>query len=132
MGYIETCSVMARRIASSLERGINFRRVLYFSLEKIMKSGAKGAEIVVSGKLVGKGGKSRSERVSAGYLKKAGEPAKLVKVARSQAIKKAGIIGVTVRIVTPDVVFPDKVDVMQVGITENKPNGGEQSGDTKT
>ncbi len=133
--------VMARRIAGSLERGINFRRVIHFSLEKIMKSGAKGAEIVVSGKLVGKGGKGRSERVSAGYLKKAGEPAKLVQVAQTQAIKKAGIIGVTVRIVTPDVVFPDKVDIMkavadaaeaEVKKKEQKPEGGEKSGNTET
>jgi len=104
-------AVMARRIASSLERGINFRRVLHWSLEKIMKAGALGAELVVSGKLVGKGGKSRSERVSAGYMEKAGESSKLVDVSQAQAIKKAGIIGVTVRIVPPSVVFPDKVDI---------------------
>lgn len=142
--------VMARRIAGSLERGINFRRVIHFTLEKIMRAGAKGAEIVVSGKLVGKGGKGRSERVSAGYLKKAGEPAKLVQLAQTQAIKKAGVIGVTVRIVTPDVVFPDKVDVMKAATEAaeakeaeakrkadaeakkaQKPEGGEKSGNTE-
>lgn len=116
-------AVMARRIAASLEKGMNFRRILHWSLEKIMKSGAKGAEIVVSGKLIGKGGKARTERVSAGYLKKAGEPSKLVAEARTQAIKKAGTIGVTVRIVPPDVIFPDKVDVKTATF------GGEQIGD---
>ncbi|MCD4740381.1 30S ribosomal protein S3 [archaeon] len=117
-------AIMARRIASSLERGLHFRRVLHWSLEKIMASGAKGAEIVVSGKLVGKGGKSRTERVSAGYLKKAGEPAKQVLEAQAQAIKKAGIIGVTVKIVPPNVVFPDKVKVTgeEFGSTETKRN----------
>lgn len=104
-------AIMARRIASSLERGLHYRRVLHWSIEKIMASGAKGAEIVVSGKLVGKGGKSRTERVNAGYIKKAGEPSKLVLEAQAQAVKKAGIIGVTVKIVPPNVVFPDKVKV---------------------
>ena len=117
-------AIMARRIASSLEKGMNFRRILHWSLEKIMKSGAIGAEIVVNGKLVGKGGKARSERVSAGYIKKAGEGAKLVDVAHAQAIKKAGIIGVTVSIVPPGTIFPDKVDVKQAKM------GGEQVGDT--
>jgi len=118
-------AIMARRIASSLEKGMNFRRILHWSLEKIMKAGAIGAEIVVSGKLVGKGGKARTERVSDGYLKKAGEPAKLVDVAHTQAIKKAGIIGVTVKIVPPGVVFPDKVDIKTAMI------GGEKIGDTE-
>lgn len=104
-------SVMAKRIANSLERGMNFRRVLHWTLEKIMKAGAKGAEIVISGKIIGKGGKARHERVSAGYLKKAGESSKLVRTAQTQAIKKAGIVGVTVSIVPPEVVFPDKVDI---------------------
>lgn len=119
-------AIMARRIAASLEKGMNFRRILHWSLEKIMKAGAIGAEIVVSGKLVGKGGKARTERVSDGYLKKAGESAKLVDVAHTQAIKKAGIIGVTVRIVPPSVSFPDKVDVKSATI------GGEKHGDTET
>ncbi|MCD6414819.1 MAG: 30S ribosomal protein S3 [Candidatus Diapherotrites archaeon] len=115
-------AVMAKRIASSLERGLHYRRVMHWSLEKIMNAGAKGAEIVVRGKLVGKGGKSRSERISAGYLKKAGEPSKLVKEAKSQALKKAGIIGVTVKIVPPNVIFPDKVVITgeEIGSTESQ------------
>lgn len=119
-------AIMARRIATSLEKGMNFRRILHWSLEKIMKSGAIGAEIIVNGKLVGKGGKARSERVSAGYIKKAGESSKLVDKAHAQAIKKAGIIGVTVSIVPPGVVFPDKVDVKTAKI------GGEQVGNIET
>ncbi|MCK4327806.1 MAG: 30S ribosomal protein S3 [Candidatus Diapherotrites archaeon] len=118
-------AIMARRIASSLEKGMNFRRILHWTLEKIMKSGAIGAEIVVSGKLIGKGGKARTERVSAGYLKKAGDPAKMVNVAQTQAIKKAGIIGVTVSIVPPSVQFADKVDVSTAVI------GGEKGGNTE-
>jgi len=114
--------IMANRIANSLERGLNFRRVLGWTLDKIMKAGALGTEIVVSGKLVGKGGKSRTQRTSAGYIKKAGDTARFVDIGRAQAIKKAGIIGVTVKIVPPNVVFPDKVAIVK---KEEKPEGGE-------
>lgn len=116
-------AVMAKRIASSLERGLNYRRIMHWTLDKIMAAGAKGAEIIISGKLVGKGGKSRSERVSAGYLKKAGEPSKLVREAKAQALRKAGVIGVTVRIVPPDVIFPDKVEITGEEVVSDKTKG---------
>lgn len=119
-------AVMARRIASSLERGVNFSRVINWTLEKIMGAGARGAEIIVAGKLVGKGGKSKKQRVNAGYMMKAGEPSKLVQTSQTQAIMKAGIIGVTVKIVPPDVRPPDKVSI------EKHAKGGETVGNTKT
>ncbi len=119
--------VMANRIARSLEKGLHFRRIMMWAIDKIMAAGALGAEIVISGKLVGKGGIARRERVARGYLKKAGEPSKQVRVAHAQALRKAGVIGVTVRIVPPDVVFPEKVDVEK----EIAKKVGETSGNTK-
>ena len=118
-------AIMARRIAASLEKGMNFRRIMHWTLEKIMAAGAIGAEIRLAGKLVGKGGKAKTERISAGYLKKAGDSAKKVDLAQTQAIRKAGTIGITVRIVPPTVVFPDKVDISKAVIR------GEQVGNTK-
>ncbi len=103
--------VMANRIARSLEKGLHFRKVMNWAVDRIMSAGALGCEIVIGGKLVGKGGMARRERVSVGYLKKAGEPAKQVRVAHAQALKKAGIIGITVRIAPPDMVLPEKVDI---------------------
>lgn len=124
--------VMARRISGSIERGINPRRVINFALEKIMQAGARGAEIIIAGKLIGKGGKAKKERISAGYLKKAGDMTKLVRVAQAQALKKAGTIGITVKIIPPDVVFPDKVDITKAVFTEEKKKeGGEASGNTE-
>ena len=122
--------VMANRIARSLERGLHFRKVMLRAKDQIMEAGALGCEIVISGKLVGKGGMARKERTTAGYLKKAGEPAKQVRVAHAQALKKAGIIGVTVRIAPPDMYIPEKVNVDDalketgdnLGNNENKGN----------
>ena len=111
--------IMANMIAGQLERGMKWRRVLNRTAKSIIQAGALGTEVVVSGKIVGKGGKSRVERVGAGYMKKAGDTAKLVKIAMATALPKAGAIGVTVKIVPPDVVFSDKINLKEV-IKANK------------
>jgi len=103
--------LVSRRIAMALERGMNRRRVAHDALRGVMMSGARGAEIVLAGKLMGKGGRSRVEKYSDGYMKKAGDSAKLVSVGSTQAYLKAGVIGVTVKIVQSDVVFPDQITV---------------------
>ncbi len=105
-------NIVARRVALALERGMNRRRIVYKALRAVMGSGARGVEIILSGKIIGKGGRSRTEKYSEGYTKKAGDSLKLVDVGSTQAYLKAGIVGVTVRIVPPDVVFPDQIEVI--------------------
>ena len=105
-------NIVARRIALALEKGMNRRRIVYKALRAVMDSGARGVEITLSGKIIGKGGRARTEKYSEGYMKKAGDSLKFVEVGSTQAYLKAGIIGVTVRIVPPDVVFPDQIEVI--------------------
>jgi small subunit ribosomal protein S3 len=76
-----------------------------------MGANAKGVEIMLSGKIVGKGGRARSEKYSQGYMKKSGNSVKLVRIGSTQASLKAGVIGVTVKIVPPDAVFPDQISL---------------------
>lgn len=102
-------NIIARRIAVALERGINRRRVVYRALRAVMGCNARGVEIVLSGKIVGKGGRSRQEKYFEGYMKKAGDSVKLVSIGSTQAFLKAGVIGVTVKIVPPGVIFPDQI-----------------------
>ncbi|RLI91597.1 MAG: 30S ribosomal protein S3 [Candidatus Altiarchaeales archaeon] len=104
-------NIVAKRIATALEKNMNRRKVVYKALRAIMNAGAKGAEIIISGKIVGKGGRARAEKYSQGYMKKAGDSVNLVRVGSTQAYLKAGIIGVTVKIVPPDTVFPDQINV---------------------
>jgi len=78
------------------------------ALSKVMGAGAMGAEIIVDG-TQSKGSRSRKLRESAGYIKKAGDSVKLVKEAKEQAVLKQGVLGITVKIVPPNVVFPDKI-----------------------
>jgi len=75
-----------------------------------MDAGARGAEILISGKLTGDF--SREERFYDGYLKKAGDSAsKLVSTGQSVADLPAGTVGAKVRVMPPDVQLPDEIEV---------------------
>ena len=100
--------LVARHIANALERGVNSRGLLHSMLRNIIEAGALGAEIVAAGKLAAKGAKARTMKVRFGYLPKAGDSVKLVGEAHVAAYPKYGAIGVTVRIVQPGTVFPDR------------------------
>jgi len=80
-----------------------------------MAAGAKGCEIVVKGKLGARGAKKRTERVLAGYMKKCGDPVKLVDQGHAIAKTKWATIGVHVYIVHPETTFPDHVAVPELG-----------------
>lgn len=114
-------NIVARRIAVALERGINRRRIAYKALRAIMMSGARGAEIILSGKIIGKGGRSRSEKYSEGYMKKAGDSLNLVDIGSTQANLKAGVIGVTVKLVQPGTIFPDQISIIERPPVVEKP-----------
>lgn len=99
--------VIARWIKRMLERGMKPKRVVKRAVARIVEAGAPGVEIIVKG-TPRKGAKARKERATAGYLKKAGEAVREINQAREQAFLKQGVMGITVRIVRPEVVFPDK------------------------
>lgn len=102
--------IMASRVANALERGVHFRRSVFWSLNRIMESGALGCEIILKGPL--RSARSRFEKVVEGYVPKSGDPAlRYVKSATIHVKMKRGVLGVTVNIVAPDAKFPDKVDL---------------------
>jgi small subunit ribosomal protein S3 len=102
--------IMASRVANALERGVHFRRSVFWSLNRIMESGALGCEIILKGPL--RSARSRFEKVVEGYVPKSGDPAlRYVKSATIHVKMKRGVLGVTVNIVSPDAKFPDKVDL---------------------
>lgn len=89
--------VIAQAIASAIESGVNFKRLGNSYLQRIMDAGAVGCEIIFSGKFSGQ--RSRTQRFTAGYLKKAGDPAeKDVIKGFAVASPKLGSIGITVKI----------------------------------
>ena len=100
--------LVAKKICRFIEMGKKIRAILHAALRDTIRAGALGAEIVASGKIAAKGGRSKTFRVMSGYIPKAGEPARLVAVSHVTAYPKSGAIGVLVRIVLPGTVFPDK------------------------
>ncbi len=103
-----SANVMAKNVASLLERGFHFRRASYTTLRRIMDAGARGAEIVVSGKLTGE--RSRMAKFRDGYIKHCGEPAiQFVEKGIAVATLKQGVIGVQVKIIPPNVRMPDDI-----------------------
>lgn len=100
--------LVAKKICKYIEMGKKIRAILHASLRDTIRAGALGAEIVASGKIAAKGGRSKRLRVMAGYVPKSGESSRQVAVSHVTAYPKSGAIGVLVRIVLPGTVFPDK------------------------
>lgn len=106
--------IMAYRIARAIARGVKFRRAAMAALNRIMAAGARGAEIVISGKLTSQ--RHRTERFSRGYLPKSGEPGEeLVDEATVHVLLKLGMYGVKVRIMKP-AKMPDLIEIKQVDL----------------
>ena len=107
--------IMAHKIAAMLQRGMHFRRVAYTALRRIMGAGAQGVEVTISGKI--RGSRSAVAKFSDGYIKKCGEPAtRFVRQGFATVQLKPGVLGINVRIMPPDVVLPDKVDILKIEI----------------
>ncbi|MFA4855801.1 MAG: 30S ribosomal protein S3 [archaeon] len=99
------------KMVELLERGYSWKSVVFRTIQDITAAGAQGVELTLKGKLSGKGGRKRKHRVVQGYMKKVGDQVKLVDTAKASAYPKAGAIGITLSIIGPDVVFPDKIDI---------------------
>ena len=102
---------VANKMKALIERGFSWRSVVFRTVNDIQAGGAQGLEIVLSGKIAGKAGRKRKQRISYGYMKKVGEQAKLVDYAKAAAYPKVGAIGIKVKIVRPDTAFPDKAKI---------------------
>ncbi len=101
--------LVADEIAILLERqgSLKFKVIAYKMIDSIMKSGALGTEIVMSGKLPSE--RAKSWRFTQGYLKKTGDPSKVVDRAMSQAITLPGVVGIKVSILPPNAHIHDKI-----------------------
>ena len=97
-------------IKTSLERfgTSKFKGIAHKAMETVMGAGARGIEIMISGKVPST--RAKRWRFWQGYLKKSGEVAvEGMKVAYIHAQLKSGVIGIQVRILPPDVVLPDRI-----------------------
>lgn len=103
--------LVADEIALLLERrgSLKFKVIAYKTLQQIIKAGARGVELRLSGKLPGD--RARTWRFAHGYLKKTGEPSKMVDRALAQATTMSGVVGIQVAILHPNSGLKDSIDV---------------------
>ncbi len=102
--------IMAQKLAVALERGWHFRRAGHSTVRRIMRSGARGCQIILSGKVTG--ARHRTEKFKQGHIKFCGEPAKQwMEEGFAVAKKKLGTIGIKVQIMNPDAKLPDEITV---------------------
>ncbi|MFO7792828.1 MAG: 30S ribosomal protein S3 [Candidatus Saliniplasma sp.] len=103
--------IMAEKLAQSLERGWHFRRAGHSTVRRIMDSGARGCQIILSGKITGP--RHRVEKFKDGHIKYCGEEKnKWMNEGYSAAKVKLGIIGVTVQIMDPKAKLPDEIEII--------------------
>ncbi|MFH1396529.1 MAG: 30S ribosomal protein S3 [archaeon] len=106
-------NVIASRIVSSLERfgSARFKGIGHKTMGNVLSAGALGVEIKISGKIPG--ARAKNWRFYQGYLKKCGDVSMNgVKTAYASALLKTGIIGIQVRIMPPDLILPDSVEIL--------------------
>ena len=122
--------IVAKRITQQMTKRPRWRPIVMRTIERVMANGAQGVEITVKGALIGKGAKAMKSIEKRGYMKKSGNMTNMVSIGQSTANLKKGAIGVTVRIIPPDALFPDKVPIKELlkrkiaeveGITEETP-----------
>ena len=103
--------LVADDIALNLERlgNLKFKVIAYKTLQKIMDAGALGTEIILAGRLPSE--RSKTWRFAAGYLKKTGDPAKIVNRAKAIALTRPGITGIKVSILSPDAKINDQIKI---------------------
>jgi len=103
--------LIADELALGLERfgPLKFKVLAYKALQRIMKAGALGAELRLTGKLPS--ARSKSWRFAQGYLKKTGDTANAVDRVQSIAHTKPGVVGVKVSILHPDAVLKDRIKI---------------------
>ena len=121
--------IVADRIAGTLERygSKNFKGVMHKTIGDVLRSGVRGVEIVLSGKLPGS--RAKSWRILSGYMKKCGDVAVVdVDFSRATAKLKSGVVGVRVKIMPSDIILPDTVTMTE----EEEKEIIEEEGEEKT
>ncbi len=102
--------IMAERLAYSLDRGRHYRRAGYYILRKVMDAGAKGVEIIISGKVTSQ--RARTQIFRAGTISKSGQPAQEgVDKGVAQCILKSGTLGVIVKVMRADTKMGDDITI---------------------
>ncbi len=110
--------IQAERIAYAINKGQNYRRATYSIIRRIVKSGARGVEVHISGKVTSQ--RARNQVFRSGVINKCGTPAdEGVDKGVAHLTLKSGVLGIRVSIMSKDYLLPDYVEI-RTGIFEEK------------
>ncbi|MDP6648072.1 MAG: 30S ribosomal protein S3 [Candidatus Woesearchaeota archaeon] len=111
-------NIVVEKIIDALEKfgSSKFKSIGHKIMTDVMRAGALGIEIVVSGKVPS--ARARSWRFYSGYLKKCGDISMSVRRSNAQAQLKTGIVGVKVSIMPPDIKLPDNIELIDTKETK--------------
>ncbi|KAJ3220368.1 40S ribosomal protein S3 [Dinochytrium kinnereticum] len=116
------CAVaQAESLRYKLVGGLAVRRAAYGVVRFIMESGAKGCEVVISGKL--RGARAKSMKFVDGFMIHSGQPARdFIDVATRSVLMRQGMLGIRVKIMLdtdptgkagPKKTLPDNVTILE-------------------
>jgi len=124
-------SAQCESLRYKLLGGLAVRRACYGILRFVMESGAKGCEVIVSGKI--RGARAKAMKFMDGYMLTTGQPvAEYVDKAVRHVLLRQGVLGLKVKILLdwdpsgkqgPKTPFPDKVAAW---LSNRLPNPAEQ------
>ncbi len=110
--------IQAERIAYAINKGQNYRRATYSIIRRIIKSGARGVEVHISGKVTSQ--RARNQVFRSGVINKCGTPAtEGVDKGVTHLTMKSGVLGIRVSIMDKNYLLPDYVEIRK-GIFEEK------------
>lgn len=117
--------IVAWRIGKLLERGFYFKSVAMRTMEQVVRAGARGVEIRITGKVPSD--RSRSWAFKQGYVRHCGETAKKdVLYGKYTAMLRSGMLGIKVRIMPPNIVFPDEVKLPEITVPKIEISGSDE------
>jgi len=106
-------NIVADLISSKIERqGARAARKIAMNIsESVMKAGAIGIEIRITGKVIGE--RSSTIRIQKGKMKKSGEINKIFRTAISHAFLPQGSVGIKVKILPPNATLMDNIRIRE-------------------
>lgn len=100
--------IMAESLAYGIKKGQNYRRTAYSVMRRIMRAGARGVEIIISGKSTSQ--RARTNIFRNGIISKCGGPAlEGVDKGLVHVVMKSGTIGIRVKIMPLSYRLPDEI-----------------------
>lgn len=92
-----SAAVQAEALKTKLLAGLPLRRAAYGVLRFAMGAGAKGVEVVISGKL--RAARAKSQKYSDGFMIHSGQPTNdFIDIAIRHALMRQGVLGIKVKI----------------------------------